>query len=159
MQEPPLVARARAAAGDDLGDGRLGPLLHVLARSVGRGRVGAVGLRAATDVAWLAAALVPGVPLVVAEPDASRAAQLDAALELDPDASIVAGGLDSLDADGPFDLLVLGPRATGATPDAALRLLAPHGIAVADGAAAAWPARPELVLAEAADGLVLAARR
>ena len=151
------MTRARRTVSGEPGSERLGPLLHVLARSVGRGRVGAAGLGAATEAAWLAAALPPGVPLVVV--DDTRADGLAAALGADPDVRVSAGGLAELDANGPYDLLVLGPGVRDAPPDAALRLLAPHGLAVVAAVSEGWRRHPELVFAELGDGVLLVARR
>ena len=114
---PPLVLRAGAAGLT------VGPLLHVLAAQRGRARVAVVG---APEAAWVASALPPGVPLFVVDPDPSSR-ELFAA---DPNVHVFEGDTASLEAEAPFDLLVVRGAADA---DAVVRLLMPGGTVVAQG--------------------------
>jgi len=127
VRKPPLVAQAEA-------DGlvwpvELGRLAHVLAAERARSRVGTTIPAAAP---WLAAALPPGVPLLV-----QAAAPLD-----DPDVH----SCEALAAEAPFDFVVTDDPAVAG-------LLVPGGIALVVGAEADAEG---LITARIGDGLTLA---
>lgn len=138
LETPPLVLRARAE--------RLphGPLLHVLAAQRGRARVGVAGGAAA---AWVVSALPPHVPVLVVEADAAVRSLYAA----DEQVHVSEADASALEAEAPFDLLVL---ARPAEAELVVRLLAPGGTVVAPPPLA----HPALVTADVVTGLVLGAR-
>ena len=137
MIEPPLVARARAAAAA-LGFERScrdedGMFLHVLAGRRGVERIAEIGAGAGVGTAWLAAALAPGVPLFTAEQDETLARAAAELFEGDPDVHVLEGSWRVvLPPHAPFDLIFVDGAAAKDVPDAVLGLAAPGATLVLD---------------------------
>ncbi len=122
METPPLVLRAQALA-DEIGFDRssipeVGTLLHVLASSRGRLRVGEIGAGCGVGSAWIVSALAPEVPFYTAELDPGRAAMVRELFAGDENVHVLL-------------LFVDGGKAKW-DGDAVVALLAPGGMAVID---------------------------
>lgn len=167
MSAPPLVVRARAAAAELGLEGSsrddVGRLLHVLAARRGVTRVAEIGTGTGVGTAWIASALVPGVPLFTVEPDPRRAAAARALFGDDPDVHVLEGGwLDLLPAEAPFDLVVADAGRLADDLDGLLGIAAPGATLVLDdlptdpaGLAArraGWLGDPRVVAVEVAAG-------
>jgi len=137
----PLRAHDRTCSADE------GLLLHVLAAGRGIARAGAT--RAGVGAAWIAAALEPSVPFVVAEPDAGRAAAARRLFAGDPNTRISTGGwAESLWPEAPFDLLYADSEDVRGEVDTLVGLLTPGGTVVVTGPPGAVLRHPELVSAQ-----------
>jgi predicted O-methyltransferase YrrM len=164
---PPLVARAKVAAGAlglEMGcRDEDGMLLHVLAGRRGVERVAEIGTGTGVGTAWLASALPPGIPLVTVQLEqrfAGVAAELFAA---DPDVDVLHGDWrEVLPAHAPFDLLVVHAGRARGDPDAVLALAAPGATIVLDDFSSGrqqpascretWLAHPRLAAVEIGTG-------
>nr|WP_026212362.1 transferase [Longispora albida] len=108
---PPLVAAAVEASrrtGFELSClPEHGELLRVLARGVGPGRIGETGTGCGVGLAWLVTGAHPQAALVSVELDAERAAVAAGVFAAEPRAEVLSGDWKLLEAEGPFDLLVL----------------------------------------------------
>ena len=144
MQAPPLVRRALELAAE-LGFAascadETGALLHVLAASAGRRRVGEIGTGVGAGAAWIVSALDPSVPFVTVERDAARAAAAAALFAADEHVRVLAGDWrERLPPEAPFDLLFVDAADAKDDVDAVLGLLTGRGIAVLDDFTAAHP--------------------
>jgi protein-L-isoaspartate O-methyltransferase len=146
VQPPPLVRRAAVLAAE-LGVHRgwadeVAELLHVLAGAAGRRRVTAVDV-GPVAAAWIASALEPAVPFVIAAEGERRTAAARL-FDSDPNVHVLHGEWrELLPPEAPFDLVVAEPASD---PGALLGLLAPRGTAVvpAGEGRSAWLEHPEL---------------
>ena len=165
MQAPPLVRRALELAAQ-LGFERscspeTGALLHVLASTAGRRRVGEIGTGAGVGAAWIVSALDPAVPFVTVEEDPDRAAAAARLFAEDENVRVLVGNWRAtLPEQAPFDLLFVDGADAKDDVETMLRLLAPRGVAVLDDFTPgrpgpdprreAWLAHPELAAVEIA---------
>ncbi|MFF7048676.1 O-methyltransferase [Streptomyces griseorubiginosus] len=147
---PPLVGRALAAA---RAHGfpyscrpEQGRLLHALAGGA-REAIGETGTGCGVGLAWLASGARDGVRLVSVERDPERARVAAQVFADRPDVRVLCGDWTRVEADGPYDLLVLDGGGTGKTsadaPADPARLLVPGGRIVVDDFTPAtdWPPR------------------
>lgn len=140
LEEPPLVARARALA-ERLIFTRscipeVGRLLHVLAAQRGRTRVGEIGTRTGVGSAWIVSALPPEVPLRTVELDPERAAAASSLFRDDQNVRVLQGDWhEVMPPESPFDLLFYdggGKQHPERDGEQVLGLLAPGGTIVLD---------------------------
>ena len=147
---PPLVVRALAAA---RAHGfpyscrpEQGRLLRALAGGA-RGAIGETGTGCGVGLAWLAAGARDGVRLISVERDPDRARVAAEVFADRPDVRVLHGDWTRVEADAPYDLLVLDGGGTGKTPEDTpadpARLLVPGGRIVVDDFTPAtdWPPR------------------
>lgn len=137
--KPPLVERAAALAAalgfENSCTPETGRLLHVLAGTRGRERVGETGTGAGYGAAWIVSALDPSVPFFTAELDDDRAAAAAELFRGDAHVHVLAGDWhDLLVPHAPFDLLFHdgSKRQPDLDGEETLRLLAPRGLIVMD---------------------------
>lgn len=141
MRVPPLVVRAKEAAGAHgftglCGDDE-GALLHVIASGRGVGRAAEIGTGAGIGTAWLASALRPGVPLFTVGSDPDRAAAVAGLLADDPDVTVLEGDWRVvLVPEAPFDALFGDVACVGNSLDDVLALAAPRATVVLSGLSA-----------------------
>jgi predicted O-methyltransferase YrrM len=146
VSAPPLVARARAAASKlGLESGSrddAGRLIHVLAARRGVTRVAEIGTGAGVGTAWIAAALMPGVPLFTVEPDPRHAAAARVLFADDPDVHVLEGDWrEVLSPEAPFDAIFVDGGSAMDELDALLGLAAPGATLVLDDGSADRAAR------------------
>lgn len=137
MSVPPLVLRARAAAVElgleDSSRDEDGRLLHVLAARRGVARAAEIGTGAGVSTAWIASALVPGVPLFTTESDPRRASAARKLFADDPDVHVLEGDWRRvLPPEAPFDLVVVAGGRAADDLDAVLGIAAPGTTLVID---------------------------
>lgn len=139
MEGPPLVVRAEVLA-RELGfthscSEETGRLLHVLAGSRGRTRVGETGTGVGFGAAWIVSALDASVPFVTAEVDDERATAASGLFRDDGNVNVLHGDWhDVLPAHAPFDLLFHdgSKRRPDLDGEETLELVAPRGLVVLD---------------------------
>jgi predicted O-methyltransferase YrrM len=139
-ESPPLVERAREAAAalgfERSSSPETGALLHVLAGSRGRTRVGEIGTGTGVGAAWIVSALEPGVPFVTVELDAARADSAREVFRDDPNVRVLTGDWhEAMPPEAPFDLLFYdggGKQRPDLDGEQVLALLAPRGLVVMD---------------------------
>ena len=118
-------------------------LLHVLAARRGVERVAELGTGAGVGTAWLAAALLPGVPLYTVEVEPARARAAATLFAADPDVHVLEGPWrDVLAPHAPFDLVFVDCDDAKDDPDAVLGVAAPGATLVLDDFTVDWP-RPD----------------
>jgi predicted O-methyltransferase YrrM len=143
MKTPPLVGRARELAAS-LGFERscsdeVGALLHVLAGSAGRRRVGEIGTGCGVGAAWMVSALPPEVPFVGVELDETRAQAAAVLFVEDVNVRILVGDWRTLlEPEAPFDVLFADAHDAKDDVDAVLPLLAPRGTVLLDDFTVGW---------------------
>jgi predicted O-methyltransferase YrrM len=145
---PPLVAHAVETAGDAGFENSCRPahgrLLSVLAGGLGAGRIGETGTGCGVGLAWLATAASADSTLVSVELDPARASRARTVFGDDPRVCVLTGGWQTLEPEGPFDLLVLdgcGHGKRGEQPIDPATWLRPGGMLVIDDFAPSdtWP--------------------
>lgn len=126
-------ALAEATGFEISSDPEVGALLHVLASSRGRLRVGEIGTGCGVGSAWIVSGLSPETPFFTAELDAARAAAARELFAGDENVHVLEGDWrQTLPPQAPFDLLFVdGGKAKWHGEDV-ISLLAPGGIAVID---------------------------
>ena len=136
---PPLVERAVQAcrgAGFDLSClPSQGRLLQVLAGGVGSGRIGETGTGGGVGLAWLASGASPEARLISVERDQGLVSVARSVFQDTPAVDILHDDWRALQAQGPFDLLVLDGGGQGKTEEGPLLpegWLRPGGLIVID---------------------------
>lgn len=166
MESPPLVERALRLAAElgfaNSSSPETGRLLHVLAGTRGRTRVGEIGTGTGVGTAWIVSALDPSVSVVTVELDERRAAAAADLFAADENVRVLQGDWhEAMPPEAPFDLLFYdggGKQHPERDGDDVVSLLAPRGLVVMDDLTpggpepdpvrAFWLGHPELAAAE-----------